>query len=109
MRIPLGSNGGAQTRETVCFCTSVTLKTGFFSGTVGGKKGNTHRKQSTSATQFPCLLLDFPFSSCESIRSMLFFHNPTSLRGFEVEGMAAGAVTPPVEGHDDEAVLREGR
>lgn len=40
---------------------------------------------------------------------MLFFHNPTSLWGFEVKGMAAGAVAPPVEGHDDEAVLREGR
>lgn len=39
---------------------------------------------------------------------MLFFHNPTSLWGFEVDGMAAGPVAPPVEGHDDEAVLREG-
>lgn len=34
MRIPLGSSGGAQATDTVCLCTSVTLKTGFFSGTV---------------------------------------------------------------------------
>lgn len=108
MRIPLGSSGGAQTKETVCFCTSVTLKTGFFSGTAGAKKV-THSEQSNSTTQFPRLLLDFLFSSCESIRSMLFFHNPTSLWGFEVDGMAARAVAPPVEGHDDEAVLGEGR
>lgn len=40
---------------------------------------------------------------------MLFFHNPTSLWGFEVEGMAAGAVALPIEGHDDEAILRERR
>lgn len=40
---------------------------------------------------------------------MLFLYNPTSLWGFEVDGMAAGAVAPPVEGHDDEAVLGEGR
>lgn len=40
---------------------------------------------------------------------MLFFHNPTSLWGFEVDGMAARAVTPTVEGHDDEGVLGEGR
>lgn len=40
---------------------------------------------------------------------MLFLHNPTSLWGFEVDGMTAGAVAPPVEGHDDEAVLGEGR
>lgn len=40
---------------------------------------------------------------------MLFFHNPTSLWGFEVDGMAARAVAPPVKGHDDEAVLGEGR
>lgn len=32
----------------------------------------------------------------------------TSLRGFEVDGMAAGAVAPTVEGHDDKAVLGEG-
>ena len=38
---------------------------------------------------------------------MLFFHKPTSLWGFEVDGMAAGSVAPPVEGHDDEAVLGE--
>lgn len=75
----------------------------------GGKEGNTHSKQSNSATQFPRLLLDFLFSSCESIHSMLFFHNPTSLWGFEVDGMAARAVTPTVEGHDDEGVLGEGR
>lgn len=74
----------------------------------GGKDGNTHSKKSNSATQFPWLLLDFPFSSCESMHSMLFFHNPTSLWGFEVDGMAAGAVAPTVEGHDNEAVLREG-
>lgn len=40
---------------------------------------------------------------------MLFFNNPTSLWGFEVDGMTARAVAPPVEGHDDEAVLGEGR
>lgn len=74
----------------------------------GGKKGNAHSKQSNSATQFPWLLLDVPFSSCESISPMLFFYNPTSLWGFEVDGMAAGSVAPPVEGHDNEAVLREG-
>lgn len=39
---------------------------------------------------------------------MLFLHNPTSLWGFEVDRVAAGAIAPPVEGHDDEAVLREG-
>lgn len=39
---------------------------------------------------------------------MLLFHNPTSLWGFEVDRMAAWTVAPPVEGHDDEAVLREG-
>lgn len=33
----------------------------------------------------------------------------TSLRGSEVDGVAAGAVPPPVEGHDDEAVLGVGR
>lgn len=75
----------------------------------GSKEGNTHNKQSNSATQFSWLLLDFPFSSCESIHSMLFFNNPTSLWGFEVDGMTARAVAPPVEGHDDEAVLGEGR
>lgn len=32
-----------------------------------------------------------------------------SLWGFEVDGMTAWAVAPPVEGHDDEAVLGEGR
>lgn len=73
----------------------------------GGKDSDTHSKKSNSATQFPWLLLDFPFSSCESIHSM-FFHNPTSLQGFKVDGMAAWAVAPTVEGHDDEAVLREG-
>lgn len=75
----------------------------------GGRGGNTHSKQLYSATQFPWLLLDFPFSSCESILSMLVLHNPTSLWGFEVDGMAAGAIAPPVEGHDDETVLRKGR
>lgn len=40
---------------------------------------------------------------------MLFFHNLTSLWGSEVDGMTAWAVAPPVEGHDDEAVLGEGR
>lgn len=40
---------------------------------------------------------------------MLVFHNPTSLWGLEVDGMAARAIPPPVEGHDDEAVLRERR
>lgn len=73
------------------------------------KHTHTHSKQSNSATQFTWLLLDFPFSSCESIHSMLFFHNLTSLWGFEVDGMTAWAVAPPVEGHDDEAVLGEGR
>lgn len=73
----------------------------------GGKEGKAHSKKSNSATQFPWLLLDFPFSCCESIHSMLLFHNPTSLWGFEVDRMAARAVAPPVEGHDDEVVLRE--
>lgn len=39
---------------------------------------------------------------------MLFSHNPTSLWGFEVDRMASWAVAPTVEGHDNEAVLREG-
>lgn len=39
---------------------------------------------------------------------MLFSHNPTSLWGSEVDRMASWAVAPPVEGHDNEAVLREG-
>lgn len=38
----------------------------------------------------------------------LLLDNPTSLWGFEVERVAAGAVAPPVEGHDHEAVLGEG-
>jgi len=40
---------------------------------------------------------------------MLFFHNPTSLWGFEVDRMAAWTVAPPVEGHDNEAILGERR
>lgn len=108
MRIPFGSDGGAQSRETVCFCTSVTLKTGFFSGTVGAKTEIHTVRRRNSATLFPQLLLEPPFRSCKSIHSMLFFHNPTSLWGFEVDGMAAWAIAPTVEGHDDEAVLGEG-
>lgn len=38
-----------------------------------------------------------------------FLESLTSLWGPEVDGVAAGAVAPPVEGHDDEAVLRVGR
>lgn len=45
VRIPLGSNGGAQASETECLCTSVTLKTGFFTGTIGAKK-ETHKLSS---------------------------------------------------------------
>lgn len=37
-----------------------------------------------------------------------FFHGPTSLWSFEVHRMAAWAVSPPIEGHDNEAVLWEG-
>lgn len=33
----------------------------------------------------------------------------TSLWGFEVDGVATWPIASPVEGHDDEAVLREGR
>lgn len=40
---------------------------------------------------------------------MVFSTILTSLWGFEVVGMAAWAVAPPVEGHDDEAVLGERR
>lgn len=58
-------------------------------------------------------MLDFLLSSSESISPMLVLpqplYNPTSLGCFEVDSVAAGAVAPPVEGHDDEAVLREGR
>lgn len=79
-----------------------------FLGDCGCKDRNTHCKKSNSATLFPQLLLEPPFRSCKSIHSMLFFHNPTSLWGFEVDGMAAWAVAPTVEGHDDEAVLGEG-
>lgn len=38
-----------------------------------------------------------------------FLESLTSLWGPEVDGVAAGAVAPSVEGHDDEAVLRVGR
>lgn len=92
-------------------CASVLLwpwKQDSSQGLWGQKQGNKHSKQLNSAAQFRWLLLDFPFSSCESINSMLFFHNPTSLGGFEVDGVAAGPIATPVEGHDDEAVLREG-
>lgn len=43
------------------------------------------------------------------MRLTLLFYNPTSLWGFEVDRMAARTVASPVEGHDDETVLREGR
>lgn len=39
---------------------------------------------------------------------MLFSHIPTSLWGFEVDRMASRAIAPTIEGHDNEAVLREG-
>lgn len=42
------------------------------------------------------------------MRLTLLFHNPTSLWSFEVDRMAAWTVASPVEGHNDEAVLREG-
>lgn len=75
----------------------------------GGKEGDAHTVSSqTSCNQLSLAIIRLPPPPSvvvDQSTPVPSFHNPTSLRGFELEGVAAGAVAPPVEGHDDEAVL----
>lgn len=65
MRIPLGSSGGAQATDTVCLCTSVTLKTGFLSGTVCEQDGGISSRNPVSFTIISfSLSLQNQYTSC---------------------------------------------
>ncbi|KAF3855801.1 hypothetical protein F7725_016524 [Dissostichus mawsoni] len=64
----------------------------------GERKYKTNSEPSNSAAQIPWLLLDFPFSSCESIHSMRFFPQSLPPSGvLKLRGWLPGPLPRPLK------------